>query len=135
MKIWTDNKRWTDEGIKWNPNDYEGIQIIRLPVEIVWNPGYYFYIYLSIYIFNFFSMDFKKFLDIFLNNAASEKSWNPWSVTSIFLLRDKNRPHYHNNEYKNRYTCWLLSKWFSLLYTSFFNHNKLQTKYRRFSVW
>ena len=31
-------KNWKDEGISWNPSDYGGITMLRLPIENVWNP-------------------------------------------------------------------------------------------------
>jgi hypothetical protein len=32
-------KSWKDELLKWDPLDYDGITIMRVPFAIVWTPG------------------------------------------------------------------------------------------------
>ena len=32
---------WRDNGLKWNPKDYGGLEYIHLPVAKIWTPGKY----------------------------------------------------------------------------------------------
>ena len=32
-------KNWVDEFLQWNPDDYDGITVIRVPFDVVWTPG------------------------------------------------------------------------------------------------
>ena len=34
-------KAWRDEMLKWNPQDYAGITLMRVPFDIIWTPGYF----------------------------------------------------------------------------------------------
>ncbi len=39
QKTFSINKGWKDELLKWNPEDYDGITIMRVPFDIIWTPG------------------------------------------------------------------------------------------------
>ena len=36
-------KEWEDERLLWDPNDYNGLQILRIPCEKIWLPDIVLY--------------------------------------------------------------------------------------------
>jgi len=34
---------WVDEGLKWNPDEYGGVKVIRIPADRVWKPDVILY--------------------------------------------------------------------------------------------
>ena len=34
---------WTDYGLSWDPKKYSGIEVIRLPHDLVWKPDIFLY--------------------------------------------------------------------------------------------
>ena len=36
------NLGWTDEGIQWDPSDFDNITDINVPTEKIWTPGFLF---------------------------------------------------------------------------------------------
>ncbi|XP_061185601.1 neuronal acetylcholine receptor subunit alpha-10-like [Saccostrea echinata] len=37
------NQMWTDYGLRWNPKDYGGIKVVRLPYDSIWRPDIFLY--------------------------------------------------------------------------------------------
>ncbi|XP_048754412.1 neuronal acetylcholine receptor subunit alpha-10-like isoform X2 [Ostrea edulis] len=37
------NQMWTDYGLRWNPKDYGGIKVVRLPYDQIWRPDIFLY--------------------------------------------------------------------------------------------
>jgi hypothetical protein len=55
-------KNWIDQGISWNPNNFGGIKLLRIPATSIWTPDLFFY------------------------NAAEDSSLNMWDTTGNFIL-------------------------------------------------
>lgn len=34
---------WVDESLKWNPDEFGGVKVIRIPAERVWRPDVILY--------------------------------------------------------------------------------------------
>jgi len=79
-------KSWKDELLKWNPLDYDGITVMRVPFAIVWTPGRREKTFLGNILKNKKIIFCNPFLDTFLWNAADADSWNQWDTSSRFYF-------------------------------------------------
>ncbi|XP_002738845.1 neuronal acetylcholine receptor subunit alpha-9-like [Saccoglossus kowalevskii] len=54
LKVWL-ALRWYDEFLTWNPSDFGGINVVNIPVDLIWQP--------DIYLYGSTSKDFVRHLD------------------------------------------------------------------------
>ena len=40
--IWLDQE-WKDEKLKWNPQSYNGLKVLRVPCKLIWKPDIILY--------------------------------------------------------------------------------------------